>query len=134
MIYSKEVEDMCTVAQGVHHGKRHERRLVPAERRPQEDGEEQTGQSNLRQNEQREELPQQRRRDQHGQQVQGTGEIVGIQRQVADAHARLAQVLFNAIQETEALHGAAADNNNRALALEGFERFQRAFAMIQVTG
>ena len=80
-------------AQGVHHGKRHERRLVPAERRPQEDGEEQTGQSDLRQNEQREEFPQQRRRDQHGQQVQGTGEIVGIQRQVADAHACLAQVL-----------------------------------------
>lgn len=69
---------------------------VPAERRPQEDGEEQTGQSDLRQNEQREELPQQRRRDQHGQQVQGTGEIVGIQRQVADAHARLAQVLQRA--------------------------------------
>ena len=59
-------------AQGVHHGKRHERRLVPAERRPQEDGEEQTGQSDLRQNEQREEFPQQRRRDQHGQKIEGT--------------------------------------------------------------
>lgn len=44
----------------------------PAERRPQEDGEEQTGQSDLRQNEQREELPQQRRRDQHGQKIEGT--------------------------------------------------------------
>ena len=50
----------------------------------------------FRQNEQREEFPQQRRRDQHGQQVQGTGEVVGIQRQVADAHACLAQVLQRA--------------------------------------
>ena len=59
-------------------------------------GQHQRQESQLRQNEQREEFPQQRRRDQHGQQVQGTGEVVGIQRQVADAHACLAQVLQRA--------------------------------------
>ena len=49
-------------------------------------------------------------------------------------HAGLAQISFYAIEKTKALHGAAANDDERPFASEGFERFQRAFSVIKIAG
>ena len=51
-----------------------------------------------------------------------------------DFHACFLQILLRLIEEAEALHRAAADANHRALTFKGFQRFQRALAMIQIAG
>ena len=49
-------------------------------------------------------------------------------------HAGFLQVLHSTVQEAEALHGAAADTDHCLFSGEGFQRFQSALAMVQITG
>ena len=45
-----------------------------------------------------------------------------------------AAIVHSTVQEAEALHGAAADTDHCLFAGKGFQRFQSALAMVQITG
>ena len=49
-------------------------------------------------------------------------------------HAGFFQVSHGTVQEAEPLHGAAAHTDHGFLAGEGFQRFQSALAVVQITG
>ena len=49
-------------------------------------------------------------------------------------HAGFLQVSHGTVQEAETLHGAAAHTDHGFLAGEGFQRFQSALAVVQITG
>ena len=51
-----------------------------------------------------------------------------------DLHAGLFQILLRAAEKAAALHGAAADADDRLFAFKGLERFQRALTVINVSG
>jgi len=50
-----------------------------------------------------------------------------------DFHAGFLQVRNSFVQKSEALHRTAANADHRTFAFKGFQRFQRAFAVIQIS-